>query len=86
MLSPLDECSSIRMLPSSTLKIPFNTSLLSESFVDFCFKQYVPSAFSVSVVSTLGGNTPQYVPTFVVKATIQCNKFNSLSFFSYNIK
>jgi len=40
----------------------------------------------VRVVSTFGGNTPQYVPTFVVKATIQCNKFNSLSFFSYNIK
>nr|DAE80694.1 MAG TPA: hypothetical protein [Caudoviricetes sp.] len=52
------------------MKIPFNTSLLSESFVDSCFKQYVPSSFSVSVVSTLGGNTPQYVPAMESKSIL----------------
>ena len=70
MLSPLDGCSSIRMQPSSTLKIPFNTSQLSESFADFCFKQYVPSVFSVSIVSILGGNTPQYVPAMESKSIL----------------
>lgn len=70
MLSLLDGCSSIKILPSITLKMPFNTSQLSDSFADFRFKRQVPSAFSVSIVSTLGGNTPQYVPAMESKSTL----------------
>ena len=70
MLSPLEGCTSIRMLQSSTWKVPLNLSCLFYFSLYVRINKQVPSAFNVSVVSTLGGNTPQYVPAMESKSTL----------------
>ena len=69
-LSPLKGCTSIRMLQSSTWKVPLNLSYLFYFSLYDCINKQVPSAFNVSVVSTSGGNTPQYVPATETKLTL----------------
>ena len=68
--SPLEGCTSIRMLQSSTWNVPLNLSCLFYFSLYDCINRQVPSAFNVSVVSTLGGNTPQYVPAMESKSIL----------------
>lgn len=56
--SALEGCTSIRMLQSSTWKVPLNLCYLFYFSLYDCINKQVSSAFNVSVVSTLGGNTP----------------------------
>lgn len=69
MLSPLEGCTSIKILPSSTWKVPLNFSRSFCFSLYACINKQVSSAFNVSVVSTSGGNTPQYVPATESKLT-----------------
>ena len=70
LLSPLEGCTSINILLSSIWKVPLNLSCLFYFSLYDCINKQVPSAFNVSVVSTLGGNIPQYVPATESKLTL----------------
>lgn len=68
--SPLEGCTSIKMLQLSTWKVLLNLSCSFCFSLNVCINKQVPSAFNVSVVSTSDGNTLQYVPATESKLTL----------------